>query len=43
MDAGASRITLRFLATPRDISYGGTVDAGKILEWINKAVVMPAL
>ena len=37
MNAGASRITLRFLATPTDISYGGTVHAGKILEWIDKA------
>ena len=37
MDAGTSRITLRFLATPTDISYGGTVHAGKILEWIDKA------
>ena len=37
MDAGTSRITLRFLATPTDISYGGTVHTGKILEWIDKA------
>ena len=37
MDTGTFGITLRSLATPTDISYGGTVHAGKILEWIDKA------
>jgi 4-hydroxybenzoyl-CoA thioesterase len=37
MGTGASRVVLRFLATPTDISYGGTVHAGKILEWIDRA------
>jgi len=29
--------TLRFLAAPTDAGYGGTVDAGTVLEWIDKA------
>jgi 4-hydroxybenzoyl-CoA thioesterase len=37
MPGEASEITLRFLATPTDISYGGTVHGGKILEWIDRA------
>jgi 4-hydroxybenzoyl-CoA thioesterase len=37
MPGEASDITLRFLATPTDISYGGTVHGGKILEWIDRA------
>jgi acyl-CoA hydrolase len=28
---------LRFLAAPTDITYGGTVHGGKLLEWIDKA------
>ncbi|QTG80262.1 acyl-CoA thioesterase [Arthrobacter crystallopoietes] len=30
-------ITLRFLAAPTDVGYSGTVDAGTVLEWIDKA------
>jgi len=30
-------IVLRFLAAPMDITYGGTVHGGKLLEWIDKA------
>lgn len=37
MELGNSKVILRFLATPTDISYGGTVHAGKILEWIDRA------
>ncbi len=37
MTTGAREITLRFLAAPTDISHGGTVQGGKILEWIDKA------
>jgi acyl-CoA hydrolase len=33
----ASEIVLRFLAAPMDITYGGTVHGGKLLEWIDKA------
>ena len=32
-----SHIVLRFLAAPMDITYGGTVHGGKLLEWIDKA------
>jgi 4-hydroxybenzoyl-CoA thioesterase len=31
-----SSIVLRFLAAPMDITYGGTVHGGKLLEWIDK-------
>ena len=37
MPTGARDITLRFLAAPTDVAYGGTVHAGKVLEWIDKA------
>lgn len=30
-------VTLRFLAAPNDIGYSGNVDAGRVLEWIDKA------
>ena len=30
-------ITLRFLAAPTNIGYSGNVDAGVVLEWIDKA------
>jgi acyl-CoA hydrolase len=32
-----SEIVLRFLAAPMDITYGGSVDGGRLLEWIDKA------
>ena len=37
MPAQAREIVLRFLAAPTDITYGGTVHGGKLLEWIDKA------
>ncbi len=37
MPTGARDITLRFLAAPMDVAYGGTVHGGKVLEWIDKA------
>ena len=37
MTASARQIVLRFLAAPMDITYGGTVHGGKLLEWIDKA------
>jgi acyl-CoA hydrolase len=37
MAGEASEIFLRFLAAPFDITYGGTVHGGKLLEWIDKA------
>jgi 4-hydroxybenzoyl-CoA thioesterase len=30
-------VVLRFLAAPMDVTYGGTVHGGKLLEWIDKA------
>ena len=30
-------VTLRFLAAPTDRGYSGRVDAGRVLEWIDKA------
>ena len=35
--ARQSEIVLRFLAAPMDITYGGGVDGGRLLEWIDKA------
>jgi len=37
MATGSPEVTLRFLAAPTDVTYGGTVHGGKILEWIDKA------
>ena len=30
-------VTLRFLAAPTDVGYSGSVDGGRVLEWIDKA------
>ena len=35
--ATTGRVTLRLLAAPTDAGQGGTVSAGRILEWIDKA------
>ncbi|MBK8469733.1 MAG: acyl-CoA thioesterase [Candidatus Phosphoribacter sp.] len=35
--ATTGQVTLRFLAAPTDAGQGGTVSAGRILEWIDKA------
>jgi 4-hydroxybenzoyl-CoA thioesterase len=36
--AGREReVTLRFLAAPTDTGYSGSVDGGRVLEWIDKA------
>ena len=37
MQEQVREIVLRFLAAPTDITYGGTVHGGKLLEWIDKA------
>jgi acyl-CoA hydrolase len=37
MPQAAANLTMRFLAAPTDVSFGGTVHGGKILEWIDKA------
>ena len=36
-DASAAEITLRFLAAPTDAGQSGSVSAGRVLEWIDKA------
>jgi 4-hydroxybenzoyl-CoA thioesterase len=33
----SASVTLRFLAAPTDRGYSGSVDAGRVLEWIDKA------
>ncbi len=35
-------MTLRFLAAPTDRGHAGTVDAGRVLEWIDKAAFAAA-
>jgi acyl-CoA hydrolase len=37
MTGSADSMTLRFLAAPTDLGYSGSVDAGRVLEWIDKA------
>ncbi|HQV84270.1 MAG TPA: acyl-CoA thioesterase, partial [Ornithinibacter sp.] len=32
-----AEITLRFLAAPTDAGQSGSVSAGRVLEWIDKA------
>lgn len=34
--------TLRFLAAPTDLGHSGTVDAGRVLEWVDKAAFAAA-
>ncbi|MDO5617998.1 acyl-CoA thioesterase [Kocuria sp.] len=34
--------TLRFLAAPTDVGHSGTVDAGRVLEWVDKAAFAAA-
>lgn len=35
-------VTLRFLAAPTDRGHSGTVDAGRVLEWVDKAAFAAA-
>lgn len=35
-------VTLRFLAAPTDLGHSGTVDAGRVLEWVDKAAFAAA-
>ena len=37
LTAGTRAVTLRFLAAPTDVNAIGTVSAGRVLEWIDKA------
>ncbi|WP_026548958.1 acyl-CoA thioesterase [Arthrobacter sp. Br18] len=39
----AKSITLRFLAAPTDLGHSGSVDAGTVLEWVDKAAYAAAV
>src|SRR4051812_4865257 len=36
-------VTLRFLAAPTDVGHSGSVDAGTVLEWVDKAAYATAV
>ena len=36
-------MTLRFLAAPTDVGHSGSVDAGTVLEWVDKAAYAAAV
>jgi acyl-CoA hydrolase len=36
-------VTLRFLAAPMDVGHSGSVDAGTVLEWVDKAAYATAV
>lgn len=36
-------VTLRFLAAPMDVGHSGSVDAGTVLEWVDKAAYAAAV
>ncbi|MHA7274086.1 acyl-CoA thioesterase [Arthrobacter sp. TMT4-20] len=36
-------VTLRFLAAPTDLGHSGSVDAGTVLEWVDKAAYAAAV
>jgi hypothetical protein len=43
-ETGASNsVTLRFLAAPTDVGHSGSVDAGTVLEWVDKAAYAAAV
>ncbi|MGP9503539.1 acyl-CoA thioesterase [Specibacter sp. AOP5-B1-6] len=39
----ANSVTLRFLAAPTDLGHSGSVDAGTVLEWVDKAAYAAAV
>ena len=39
----ANSVTLRFLAAPMDVGHSGSVDAGTVLEWVDKAAYAAAV
>jgi acyl-CoA hydrolase len=39
----ANAVTLRFLAAPTDVGRSGSVDAGTVLEWVDKAAYAAAV
>lgn len=42
-ESPANSVTLRFLAAPTDIGHSGSVDAGTVLEWVDKAAYAAAV
>ena len=39
----STSVTLRFLASPTDLGHSGSVDAGTVLEWVDKAAYAAAV
>ena len=39
----SNSVTLRFLASPNDLGHSGSVDAGTVLEWVDKAAYAAAV
>ena len=42
-ESPANSVTLRFLAAPTDVGHSGSVDAGTVLEWVDKAAYAAAV
>ncbi|MEE2524410.1 acyl-CoA thioesterase [Pseudarthrobacter sp. J75] len=42
-ETGSNSVTLRFLAAPTDVGRSGSVDAGTVLEWVDKAAYAAAV
>ena len=42
-ETAANSVTLRFLAAPTDVGHSGSVDAGTVLEWVDKAAYAAAV
>ena len=42
-ETAANSVTLRFLAAPTDVGHSGSVDAGTVLEWVDKAAYATAV
>lgn len=42
-ESPANSVTLRFLAAPTDVGHSGSVDAGTVLEWVDKAAYATAV
>src|SRR4029453_1430375 len=42
-ETAGNSVTLRFLAAPMDIGHSGSVDAGTVLEWVDKAAYAAAV
>ena len=42
-ERAANSVTLRFLAAPTDVGHSGSVDAGTVLEWVDKAAYAAAV